>query len=457
MSPPPETERHVWSVSQFVGISRDLLADAMPFVWVRGEISGFSAPSSGHWYFDLKDEKALVPVAMFSRANGQVPFEIEAGMEIIVGGEPTIYPLRGKFQIVAEVLEPVGWGALQLAFEQLRARLAEEGLFAAGRKRPLPLLPRCVGVVTSPTGAAWRDMCRVWHKNAVPIRAILSPARVQGTGAAAEIVAAIERLNRHGEADVIIVGRGGGSREDLWAFNEEVVARAIVGSRIPIVSAVGHEIDQTIADFVADGRAATPTAAAELVAASRQRLDERLEAAQRRSSSAMSQRLLRTRSRMQAPRLQRNLRQPGKLLLVYRQRLDETFSGVKMRIDRRVDRCRRTLHDASRMLSARNPTAMALRRRARAEGAVRRAESALTRRLAARKSRLQATVARIDALSPLAVLGRGYSICKRCRDDTIVRRAEDVAVGEAVRIRLAEDVIDCTVDAAHSAASDRGV
>ena len=276
------TDRQVWSVSQFVGMSRDLLEEAMPFVWVRGEISRLVQHASGHWYFNLKDETAVIPVAMFSRANSQVPFDVEDGMELIVGGQATIYAARGKFQVIAEILEPEGWGALQLAYEQLKARLSDEGLFDTARKRPLPLLPGCVGVVTSPTGAAWHDMVRVWQKNDVPIRALLSPARVQGEGAAHDIVAAIERLQRHGAAEVIIVGRGGGSREDLWAFNEETVARAIADSAIPIVSAVGHEIDQTIADLVADQRAATPTAAAELVAASRAALGARLEAGQRR-------------------------------------------------------------------------------------------------------------------------------------------------------------------------------
>ncbi len=454
MSLPTPDERQVWSVSRFVGLSRELLVDAMPFVWVRGEISGFSAPSSGHWYFDLKDDKALVPVAMFSRANSEVPFDVESGMEIIVGGEVTIYPVRGKFQIVAQMLEPVGWGALQLAFEQLRARLAAEGLFDAERKRPLPLLPRSVGVVTSPTGAAWRDMCRVWHKNAVPIRAILSPARVQGAGATDDIVAAIERLNRHGEADVIIVGRGGGSREDLWAFNDEAVARAISASPIPVVSAVGHEIDQTIADFVADRHAATPTAAAELVAASRQSLIDRLDAARRRTESALSQRILRTRSRLQDQRLQRNLREPTRLLLVYRQRLDESFAGVARRIEGRVGRHRRTLDGAARLLSARNPTALALRRGTRAEAAVRRTESGAKKVLAQRKTRLQAAAARIEALSPLAVLNRGYSICERADDALIVRRAGDVATGDNLRVHLAEGELDCTVDATHEGTRD---
>lgn len=451
------TDRQVWSVSQFVGMSRDLLEEAMPFVWVRGEISRLVQHASGHWYFNLKDEAAVIPVAMFSRANSQVPFDVEEGMELIVGGQATIYPARGKFQIIAEILEPEGWGALQLAYEQLKARLADEGLFDTSRKRPLPLLPGCVGVVTSPTGAAWHDMVRVWRKNDVPIRAVLSPARVQGDGAAQEIVAAIERLHRHGAADVIIVGRGGGSREDLWAFNEESVARAIAASTIPIVSAVGHEIDQTIADLVADQRAATPTAAAELVATSRAALGVRLETAHRRGTAALSHRLLRARARLQDSSLQRRLRQPSRLLQVYRQHLDETFSGVSARVEHRISRSRRTLHDAARLLTLRNPATLALRRRARIEGAVRAARASMLRLLAERKACLTAAVARVDALSPLAVLGRGYAICERRADGAIVRRADDVEVGDSISILLAEDTLDCRVDATHKGTTPAGL
>ncbi len=458
MSPAGEvTDRQVWSVSQFVGMSRDLLMEAMPFVWVRGEISKFSVPASGHWYFDLKDQQSVVPVAMFGGDNRQVPFDVEAGMELIVGGEVTIYQARGKFQIVAKILEPVGWGALQLAYEQLKARLSDEGLFDPARKRPLPLLPGCVGVVTSPTGAAWHDMVRVWQKNDVPIRAVLSPARVQGDGAAQDIVAAIERLNKQGAAEVIIVGRGGGSREDLWAFNEETVARAIADSSIPIVSAVGHEIDQTIADLVADQRAATPTAAAELVASSRAALGARLEAAQRRGAAALSQRLLRARTRLQASSLQRHMRQPSRLLQVYRQRLDESFSAVSARLDHRIGRSRRTLHDAARLLTSRSPTTLTLRRRARVDGAVRLAQASMLRRLAERQARLTAAVARVEALSPLAVLGRGYAICERRADRLIVRRADDVEVGDGISILLEEDTLDCTVDAARKGTTPSGL
>lgn len=418
----------------------------MPFVWVRGEISRLVRHTSGHWYFTLKDDAARVPVAMFSRANSQVPFDVEEGMELIVGGQATIYTAQGKFQIIAEILEPEGWGALQLAYEQLKSRLAEEGLFAAERKRPLPLLPSCVGVVTSSTGAAWRDMTRVWHDNKVPIRVLLSSARVQGDNAAPEIVAGLERLQRHGGVDVIIVGRGGGSREDLWAFNEEPVARAIAACSVPVVAAVGHEIDQTIADLVADARAATPTAAAELVAKSRASLDERLDTARRRTHGALSQQLLRARARLQDSGMQRRLRQPARLLQVYGQRLDESLSGVSAHVRQRLADSRRTLHEAARLLTARDPSSLALRRRSRAESAARAARAATRRIMEKRVADLAEVFARIDAMSPLAVLGRGYAICERRADGTIVRRAADVAVGDAVSVRLETDVVDCTVE-----------
>jgi len=408
-----DEQRQVWTVGEFVNTSRDLLADAMPFVWVRGEVSGFSSPASGHWYFDLKDEQALVPVAMFSRANAQVPFRVEEGMELIVGGEVTIYPLRGKFQIVAQALDPVGWGALQVAYEQLKAKLAEEGLFDPERKRPLPLLPGCVGVVTSPTGAAWRDMCRVWRNNDVPIRIILAPTQVQGSGAAEQIAAAIEQLNRHGEADVLIAGRGGGSREDLWAFNEEIVARAIAASEIPVVAGVGHEVDQTIADLCADHRAATPTSAAELVASRRTVLSDRLASAEHRARSVVSRHLLVVRNRLREPKLRRSLGQPSRLLAVYRQRLDEALERATVPLERRLRLARRSLELSARRLAARNLDAAAVRDRARLRD----------------------------------MLGRGYSICERSEDGVIVRAAADVRIGDKVTVRLAEDTLDCSVDA----------
>jgi exodeoxyribonuclease VII large subunit len=442
-------QRQVWTVSDLVDFSRDLLAKRMPFVWVRGEIGGFSAPVSGHWYFNLKDDRALVAVAMFKSANSQVPFEVEEGMEIILGGEVTIYPSRGKFQIVAEILEPVGWGALQLAYEQLKTRLYGEGLFDAVRKRPLPALPRCVGVVTSPTGAAWRDMCRVWKKNSVPIRALLSPTQVQGTEAVDGIVSALDRLNRHAEANVIIVGRGGGSREDLWAFNEEPVARSIAASAIPIVSAVGHEIDQTIADLVADHQAATPTAAAELVACSRQVLMERIGSANLRTRTAVNHRMSATRSRLQESILQQSHGKPSRLLSVYRQRLDEAFDGVKTTVDRTFREDWQSVQTAARRLASKNLIPIALQTRTRVNGAGGSLTNSLQRLFDHRRSQLATAVARIQALSPLDVLGRGYSICERSTDGAIVRNANDVTPGDLVRVRLQKDILECTVESAN--------
>ncbi|MFQ5743124.1 MAG: exodeoxyribonuclease VII large subunit [Acidobacteriota bacterium] len=439
-------QRKVWTVGELVASSRELLEEKFPAVFVRGEISNFHRHSSGHWYFKLKDEEALLDVAMFRNANSAVPFDVEEGMEVIAGGQLTIYPRRGAFQLVAELLEPVGWGALQLAFEQLRTRLHAEGLFDEQRKRPLPLLPTCVGVVTSASGAAWRDLLRVWRRRRVPIRAILTPARVQGPGAAQEIAAAIETLNRHGRAQVLIVSRGGGSREDLWAFNEETVARAIAASAIPVIAAVGHEIDTTIAELVADRRAATPTAAAEIVAASRQELVGRLLAARRQTASALSRRLLEARARLNDPRLRRRLGQPASLLSFYRQRLDDGWNRLSTPIGTILRRRRQRLQAMSHRLVQCNPLGSALRHRNRLSAAGRQVRSGVRRQLQARDARLVAAAVRVEALSPLAVLARGYSICARRRDGLIVRRSSDVQTGEGVRVRLARGQIDCKVE-----------
>ncbi len=454
MTLPGPEERRIWTVSQLVNAAQQTLWDRFPFVWVQGEVSGFTRSAAGHWYIDLKDENAVLKVPMFRNDNQSVPFEVETGLELIVGGEVEIYKGSSQFQVIARFLEPVGWGAMQLAFEQLQKRLAAEGLFDADRKQPLPLLPRCVGVVTSASGAAWRDMWRVWRKNQVPVDVVLAPAAVQGPGAGEEIGAAIELLNRQGRADVLIVGRGGGSREDLWAFNEEVVVRAISASAIPVVSAVGHEIDQTIADLVADRRAATPTAAAELVAASRESLLQRTNEAERRGRSALSQRLLATRNRLREPGLQRSLAQPTRLLGAYRQRLDAALERVLAPIEDRLAHHGRSVDAIGRFLAARGLATASVRRRARLEAAVKSAETGLRRAFDRRQSRLAEAHARIQAMSPLSVLGRGYAICERPDDGRIVRHAADVAIGGKVSVRLARDTLDCAVEATHEGGGD---
>lgn len=442
----PVAPRRVWTVGEIVGLSKEILEEAFNTVLVRGEISNLHQHRSGHWYFKLKDEDAVLDVAMFRGANREVVFAVDDGLEVIAGGRLTIYPPRGNFQMVIEFLEPVGWGALQLAFEQLKARLHEEGLFEDSRKRPIPLLPRCVGVVTSDSGAAWRDLCRVWHRREVPITVILAPAKVQGEGAADEIATAVDRLNRHGEAEVMIVGRGGGSREDLWAFNEEVVARAIASSRIPVISAVGHEIDITIADLVADRRAATPTAAAEVVAASRQELLQRLEHAYQRAHAAIARRLGDSRARLNDPRLQRRLRQPAGLLNVYRQRLDDVWYEISTPFQRSIELRRNRVRSAGQRLALSDPRRHLAERRSALVAAMQSARASLGRTQQHAEGRFGEVAARIEALSPLGVLARGYSICERSGDGLILRRSADVGGGDQVRIRLHQGQLVCQVD-----------
>ena len=258
-------ERHIWKVSELTVRIRDLLEGAFRDLWVEGEVSNFRAAQSGHLYFTLKDEKSQIRCVCFRDQVRGLKFRPEDGLHVTVRGSLSVYEPRGEYQIYVTHIEPVGLGALQLAFEQLKKKLAAEGLFDAGRKKPLPVLPRCIGVVTSPTGAAIRDILRVLKRRFPNVHVSLYPVKVQGEGAAAEIVRAIRHFNRGSVVDVLIVARGGGSFEDLWAFNEEIVARAIAESEIPVITGIGHETDFTIADFVADLRAPTPSAAAEIV------------------------------------------------------------------------------------------------------------------------------------------------------------------------------------------------
>src|SRR5204863_4564033 len=266
--------RAVLTVSALTEKLRQVLEEKFPMVWVEGEISNFKVYGSGHAYFTLKDSGAQVRAVLFRNRMRRIRFEPGDGLHVLAMGSVEVYPQRGEYQLVVELLEPRGLGALQLAFEQLKARLAAEGLFDEGRKRALPRFPRKIGIVTSPSGAAIRDMLRVIGRRFGELHIVLAPCRVQGDGAAEEIARGIRDLNALGDVDVLIVGRGGGSLEDLWAFNEEVVARAIAGSKVPVISAVGHEVDVTIADFVADLRAPTPSAAAELVVREKQTIVE---------------------------------------------------------------------------------------------------------------------------------------------------------------------------------------
>jgi exodeoxyribonuclease VII large subunit len=317
----------ILTVTRLAALLKEVVEENFAQVLVEGEISNFSVPASGHFYFSLKDESAQVRAVMFRSQARLLAFRPENGMQVILSGRVSLYPQRGEVQLVAERLEPLGIGSLQVAFEQLKTRLAGEGLFAEARKRPLPTFPRTVGVVTSATGAAIHDIVNVLRRRGAGLRLLLAPVRVQGDGAAAEIAAAIADHNRLGVADVLIVGRGGGSLEDLWAFNEEVVARAIHASAIPVISAVGHEVDFTIADFVADLRAPTPSAAAELVARSRLELEGHLDHLAQRLAGQMQGRLELLNERVTG--LSRRLRSPRQQLQLWQKVHGRSVEGQR--------------------------------------------------------------------------------------------------------------------------------
>ena len=386
------------NVSQLNQLVRVTLEKQLDDVWVLGEISNFRIAPSGHCYFTLKDDKSQISAVMFRRQGQDLPFVPENGMEVLCSGRVSLYTARGDLQIYVESLEPRGQGALYLAFERLKKKLTQEGLFAAERKRPLPFLPETIGIVTSDTGAALHDMLRIIGDRYCDRRVIVRPVKVQGDGSAKAIAAAISDLCTT-QVEVMIVGRGGGSLEDLWAFNEEVVARAIFACSVPVISAVGHEIDFTIADFVADHRAPTPTAAAEMVLPCKADLLAQLQLVENQLRRCMQSKL--DRAQESCRRLTKRLSDPARKLREKQQRLDDVCVDLQRRMLDRLNQF---------------------------------------------KERLAHESSRLDALSPLAVLDRGYSITHKMPDETIVKSAGALAVGDLVRITFAQGKASCRVE-----------
>lgn len=452
MAPPstPPTAAEVYSVSRLAEEVRLLLDGAFPLLWVEGEISNLARPRSGHVYFTLKDERAQVRCALFRNRAARLRFTPENGERVLVRARISLYVPRGDFQLIVEHVEPAGHGALQRAFEALKARLEAEGLFAAERKRPLPALPRRIGVVTSPTGAALRDVLTVLRRRFPALPVLVYPVPVQGEGAAEAIAAAIRRAGERAEVDALLVTRGGGSLEDLWAFNEEVVARAIHASPLPVVSAVGHEVDVSIADLVADHRAPTPSAAAELLSpdgeAWRRQLDatrSRLAAAQRRRLAEQAERLGGLERRLQA-------QHPGRRLQERAQRLDDIEQRLGRGLRDRLDRAETRLDHACERLLAQDPRARIAQLGERAAALRHRLGAVAERALERRQARLGASARALEAVSPLATLGRGYAIVQRDPDGRILRRAADAPVGSRVRAHLHDGGLLCRVEG-HSA------
>lgn len=433
------------SVSELAAQLKNLLEVEFSSVWVEGEISGFRAHSAGHWYFTLKDEGAQIRCACFRHCNRLIRFAPEDGLLVRARGYISIYEARGECQLVVEHLEPVGIGPLQLAFEQLRQRLAREGLFDQSRKQPLPLLPRSIGIVTSLDGAALYDILRILKRRNEAVSVLIAPARVQGEGAAQEIAEAIEMLNRWPEVDVIIVGRGGGSIEDLWPFNEEVVARAIFNSRVPVISAVGHEVDYTIADFVADLRASTPSAAAEMVAMARDQLLGNIVALRDRLAAAMRGQLSQLQNRFLEIRSSAAFGAPLAQVHQARHRLDQLTRSMESAIERGLKR-RRLAHEALlKRLGEVDLRRIIPAERGRLELLESRLRSSMKALMDRKRGELSVAAGKLESMSPLRVLARGYAIAFDSRD-RIIKRASDVASGERVRVRVAEGEMYCTKD-----------
>lgn len=384
-------EKHIYTVSELTKYIRAIVEESFPGVWVEGEISNFIFHSSGHMYFSLRDAGSTIKCAFFKYSNQKLKFKPKDGMKVICHGSVSVYEPRGDYQLIVEGLEPKGIGALQLQFEQLKEKLQKEGLFDEKYKIPIPFLPTRVGVVTSPTGAAIQDILNIVRRRFANIEIIINPVKVQGVDAKDEIAAAIKQFNELKNIDVMIVGRGGGSLEDLWPFNEEVVARAIFASKIPVISAVGHEVDYTISDFVADFRAPTPSAAAELVIPRKEDLVNLIKTALERLNNAILGGLDVLKEKLDSLKESYVLRQPLNYIIQRQQRIDDLIKDISLRINHTVD------------MSG---------------------------------EKFGRLTSRLEALSPLSILNRGYSITKRLPEGTVLKDAGMLKNGDRVETKL---------------------
>ena len=429
-------ERKIWSVMELTARIGSVLAVQFPSLWVEGEVSNCRAAQSGHIYFTLKDARAQVKCVCFRTQAMRLKCRPEDGLKLIVRGSISVYEPRGEYQIYVEHIEPSGVGALQFAFEQLKKRLEAEGLFDAARKKPLPVMPRCIGVVTSPKGAAVRDIIRILRRRFSNLHLMVYPVRVQGDGAAEDIVAALQYFSRKQLVDVILLARGGGSIEDLWAFNEEVVARAIATCTVPIVSGVGHEADFTIADFVADVRASTPSAAAEVVVRSRLEFQRHLMELEHKISQQMRYILLEYRHHLKELATHTGFRRLEDLLRRHRQQTDELSQRLGVALEGRIRRLRHRYTIAGTRIAS-----FDLRARIRSLGLRLVQRSAelrmrMERLLVGKIQLLERLRLQLDERSPLRLLDRGYAICTDA-EGKVLRAADQVAIGAEVNVQLA--------------------
>lgn len=425
------------------GLLRTSIEVQFSDIWLEGELSNLHAPGSGHVYCTLKDKTSQIRAVLFRSTAVRLRFALQEGLQVIVRGRLTVYEPRGEYQIVLDTVEPKGIGALQLAFEQLKERLATEGLFDQDRKKSIPAFPQTVGVVTSLTGAAIRDILAVLRRRWPTLHILIAPVQVQGGHAGRQIAEALTALNSLGSVDVIIVGRGGGSLEDLWSFNEEIVVRAIAASHVPVVSAVGHEIDVTLADFVADLRAPTPSAAAEAVVPVLAEIVERLRELKVRLGQVMLRHCAFERQRLDAGI--RGVTDVRFRLQEAAQRTDDMVDRLREMVQQLLRAGRERVHGVQRDLSGLNPILAIKQGLATVPQFSKRLEGQMGVMLAQHRHRIHATLAQLNTLSPLAILGRGYSILQTVPAGQILHRANDVGVGQELEAQLASGRLSCTV------------
>lgn len=432
------TSKEVLTVTALNREARKLLESGFGVVLVEGEISNIARPGSGHWYFSLKDSGAQVQCAMFRQRNRLLAFSPADGEQVLVRARVSLYEPRGNYQLIVDFMEPAGEGALRQAFEKLKRKLDAEGLFDAARKRSLPTLPRRVGVITSPSGAAVRDVLKVLARRFPSLPVIIYPVPVQGDGAAEKIAGMLAKAGSRAECDVLVLTRGGGSLEDLWAFNEEVVARAIAASPVPVVSAVGHEVDVSIADLVADLRAPTPSAAAELIVPDRSEWRRRFAGLARRLDATVLRKLetSRERSRLLRHRLRRS--HPARIIQQHSQSSDELAQRMRLAMLRLLQSRQGRLNEQRAHLLRVSPSQRINALASVNSTLAHRLSSAMRGRLEALRSRLAVSGATLDAISPLATLGRGYAILRRVDDGRIIRRAHDAKPDDVLEASLGE-------------------
>jgi len=447
----PQAPRDIYTVSRLNREVRAVLEQEFGVIWIEGELSNLARPRSGHWYFSLKDESAQSRCAMFRSRNGLLTFDPTEGMHVIIRARVGMYEPRGEFQLIVEHMELAGEGALRIKFEQLKRKLAAEGLFDPGVKQALPVWPDRIGVITSPSGAAVRDIISVLKRRNRAIEVVIYPSSVQGANAAPELVRAIRTANSRDECDVLILGRGGGSIEDLWAFNEESVARAIFASAIPIVSAVGHEIDFTIADLVADMRAPTPSASAEICSLEGEDIARTLKAIEHRLFNALTNKNNALKNHLR--HLRARLQHPGRRLEQYHQRIDELMQRLPAATANTMQLRRSALTALTARIKACNPQYRVAHYTTRVADVERRLIRAMSAGAASRQAALDETVRAMRAVSPQATLQRGYAIVT-ASDGTIARDAAQFGRGDRVSAKLARGRLALTVDEIEHADED---